>query len=136
MNNEKKVPQSDSEWKKLLTPQEYHILREKGTERAFTGAYWDHHETGSYVCGACKQKLFSSTDKFDSGTGWPSFSRPYKPCVVLTQNDDFSVAMERAEVVCAQCHSHLGHVFSDGPTAPDHHRYCINSGSLKFQTHE
>lgn len=125
------VFKTDEEWKKLLTPIQYHVLREKGTERAFSGAYWDNHEKGRYVCAGCGQPLFQSDTKFESGTGWPSFYQPVKPEAV-TINKDLSYGMIREEVVCSRCNGHLGHVFDDGPE-PTGLRYCMNSVSLKFE---
>jgi peptide-methionine (R)-S-oxide reductase len=117
-------------WREKLTPEQYHVMREKGTERAFTGAYWDHHGEGTYRCAACGEPLFSSATKFDSGSGWPSFFEPLDPASVATDVDT-SHGMRRVEVHCARCGSHLGHVFPDGPR-PTGERYCINSVSLKF----
>lgn len=133
-NMNEKVIKTDEEWKKELSPEEYRILREKGTERAFTGKYWDHHELGTYVCAACGTKLFESDTKFDSGCGWPSYFEPIDSSRII-YNDDSSFGMKRTEVICAKCDGHLGHVFDDGPP-PTGLRYCINSGSMKFITKE
>jgi len=126
-----KIKKSEEEWKKELTPEQYRILREKGTERAFTGEYWDTHEDGIYLCAGCGQELFDSQTKFDSGTGWPSYYAALDEQSVEEQRD-ISFGMIRTEVHCAQCGGHLGHLFNDGPN-PTGMRYCINSGSLKFQ---
>ena len=126
----KKVTKTEAEWKKLLTPQAFHVLREEGTEIAFTGAYWNEHRKGTYVCAGCGLALFGSDTKFESGTGWPSFWRPAFKNVVTEQHDS-SFGMERVALECARCGGHLGHVFDDGPK-PTGLRYCMNGVALKF----
>ncbi len=127
-----KITKSEEEWKKDLTPEQYAILREKGTEAPFTGEYVDNHEDGTYKCAACGLQLFDAGTKFDSGSGWPSFTEPAN-LENVELHEDTSAGMVRTEVTCKRCGSHLGHVFNDGPQEKGGLRYCINSCSLNFE---
>lgn len=127
-----KIVKTDQDWKEELTPEQYHVLREKGTEPAFTGKYWNSRDKGVYACAACGNELFLSDKKFDSGTGWPSFSDLAHNNAIKFQTD-LSYSMQRMEVICARCGSHLGHLFDDGPKDQGRQRYCINSCALNLE---
>lgn len=127
-----KITKTEEEWKKELTPEQYDVLRNKGTEAPFTGQYYNNHETGVYKCAACGQQLFSSDTKFDSGSGWPSFTDPMN-LEHVELHEDNSFGMSRTEVICKRCGSHLGHLFNDGPREKGGNRYCINSCALNFE---
>jgi len=128
-----KIRKTDAQWRAQLTPEQFHVTRRQGTERPFCGAFWDHHGRGIFRCVCCDLPLFDAAAKFDSGTGWPSFTAPLDPGHV-DNHRDLSHGMERVEVTCARCDAHLGHVFPDGPPSTGL-RYCLNSLSLRFEAH-
>ena len=132
MPNDEPSPTSDAEWRERLTPEQYEVLRNKGTERAFTGQYWNTKTAGTYKCAGCGEPLFSSETKYDSGSGWPSFYAPVEKGAVIEKEDN-SLFMRRVEILCSNCDAHLGHVFPDGPR-PTGQRYCMNSCSLDLQS--
>ena len=129
---ENQIPQTEEEWKGILTPEQFHVLRQKGTERAFTGEYYDHKGNGIYRCAGCGAELFRSDSKFDSGCGWPSFYEGLDK-EAIKEHEDTTFGMRRVEVTCKKCGGHLGHVFPDGHGTPTGLRYCINSASIKFE---
>lgn len=128
----REVEKSDAEWRQELSPERYEVLRKAGTEPAFTGAYWDKHDDGVYACAACGAELFDADTKFESGTGWPSFTEPKVAAAIETRKDR-SLLMTRTEVLCRRCGGHLGHLFDDGPRDRGGQRYCLNSASLEFK---
>lgn len=130
-NMKLKIKKSEDEWRKILTPEEFHVLREKGTERPFTGKYVNYKKKGTFVCAGCGNELFSSNAKFDSGTGWPSFWAPISKDNIKIEPDN-SLGIRRSEILCSRCGGHLGHVFDDGPK-PTGRRFCINSAALHFE---
>jgi peptide-methionine (R)-S-oxide reductase len=130
-NMKPKIKKSEDEWRKILTPEEFHVLREKGTERPFTGKYVNYKQEGTFVCAGCGNELFSSNAKFDSGTGWPSFWAPISKDSIKIEPDN-SLGIRRSEILCSRCGGHLGHVFEDGPK-PTGRRFCINSAALHFE---
>ncbi|MBC8104445.1 MAG: peptide-methionine (R)-S-oxide reductase MsrB [Cytophagales bacterium] len=133
--NRRPVNKTEAEWRSELTPEQYRVLRQAGTERPFTGEYWNHKEDGSYTCAACGAVLFGSDTKFDSHCGWPSFFEAFAPDTVELKSDQ-SHGMTRVEALCRNCGSHLGHLFDDAPQTPTGQRYCINSASLNFQKND
>jgi methionine-R-sulfoxide reductase len=134
-DTKREVEKTDQEWREALTPERYYVLRQAGTEPAFTGEFWNHHEDGRYTCAGCGQELFDAAAKFDSRCGWPSFFEAMDPERV-EMRDDYSFGMHRIEVVCRRCGGHLGHVFDDAPQTPTGQRFCINSASLEFRKRE
>ena len=132
MDNDEKIEKTEAEWRQTLTPEQYHVLRQAGTERAFTGQYWNHKGNGVYACAGCGQELFDSNTKFESGCGWPSFFAALDPDKIEFIEDK-SFGMRRVEVRCRRCGGHLGHIFDDAPQTPTGQRFCINSVSIDFK---